>query len=163
MQSIHIRQATTSDIPTLLTFIRELAEFEHLTHLLEVDEARLQEHLFGANAVAQALIAQHQGEASGMALYFRTFSTFLGKPGLYLEDLYVPPHKRGNSIGKALLEHLARLTVEQGYGRLEWSVLTWNQRAIDFYESLGAQRLEDWRMYRLAGARLKQYQRVEGL
>jgi GNAT superfamily N-acetyltransferase len=146
-----IRPASPSDVPRILDFIRSLAEYEKLLHEVEATEALLHEALFGQDAVANCLIGELGGEPVGFALYFRTFSTFLGKPGLYLEDLFVEPEHRGRGVGKALLVRLAQIAHERGYGRVEWSVLDWNAPSIAFYESLGAKPMDDWTTYRLAG------------
>lgn len=145
-----IRQAKPGDEPCILGLIRELAEYERLTHEVKATPALLAEHLFGENALAEAMLAEQDGQAVGFALFFRNFSTFLGRPGLYLEDLYVREDCRGQGIGRTLLGHLAALARERGYGRMEWSVLDWNQSAIDFYESLGAEAMSEWTVYRLS-------------
>lgn len=141
--------ATPADVPILLTLIGELAEFERLAHEVVVTEASLCEALFGDKPVVETLIARVDGDVAGFALYFHNFSTFLGRPGLYLEDLYVRPAFRGQGVGRGVLVHIARLAVARGCGRMEWSVLNWNRRAIGFYESLGARPVNDWTVYRL--------------
>jgi GNAT superfamily N-acetyltransferase len=146
-----IRAATEADVPLILRFIRELAEYERLAHEVVATEEILRETLFGARRYAEVLIAEEDGEAAGFALFFHNFSTFLGRPGIYLEDLYVRPEMRGRSTGRALLAHLAALAVERGCGRLEWWVLDWNESAIRFYRSLGAQPMDDWTVFRVAG------------
>ncbi|MDX2267857.1 MAG: GNAT family N-acetyltransferase [Bryobacter sp.] len=151
---LKLRAATTEDAGLITQFIQELAEYEKLAHECQATEAAIREQLFGANPAAQVVIAEWNGAAAGFALYFPTFSTFLARPGIYLEDLYVRSEFRGKGIGKALLRHLARVAVEQGYGRLEWSVLKWNAPSIAFYESLGALPKEGWTDYRLSGERL---------
>ncbi len=153
--SIHLRPATRADLGQILTFIRELAEYEKLLDQCAAKELDLDVHLFGEHPKAEVVIAEWEGVAAGFALFFHTFSTFLGQPGIYLEDLYVPPELRGKGIGKALLLQLARLAQLRGCGRVEWSVLNWNESSIGFYESLGAKRLEDWSVFRLSGAALE--------
>ncbi len=151
---IAIRAAQPADVPLLLRFIRELAEYERLAHEVVASESELAECLFGPRPAAEALIAKWQGEAAGFAVFFTSFSTFLARPGLYLEDLFVRPALRRRGVGKALLLHLVRLAVERRCGRLEWSVLDWNQPAIAFYESLGAVAVPQWTRFRLSGAAL---------
>ncbi len=148
--AVAIRPARPGDEATILGLIRELADYERLAHEVTATPALLAEHLFGAEAVAEALLAEIDGQAVGFALFFRNFSTFLGRPGLYLEDLYVRESQRGQGVGRALLGRLAELARERGYGRMEWSVLDWNQPAIDFYESLGAEAMSEWTVYRLS-------------
>ena len=155
MNSIHIRPATESDVPLLLSLIRQLADYERLTHQVVTDEATLRESLFGENPGAEALIGEVDGEPAGFVIFFHNFSTFLGRRGLYLEDLFVLPRFRRNGLGKAFLAHLARVAVERGSGRFEWAVLDWNQPAIDFYRSLGAEPQEDWTIFRLTGDSLR--------
>ena len=150
-----IRVATADDVPVIFELMRQLAVYEKLEHALVSTEASLSEALFGAHPVAEAILALEGGTPVGYALYFRTYSTFLGKPGLYLEDLFVLPEARGKGAGKALLARLAAITVERGYGRLEWSVLNWNEPAIGFYKSLGAVPMDEWTVYRLSGEALK--------
>ena len=152
-----LRAARESDADALVGLIGELAEFEHLTQLMQVTPQALRTHLFGPDAVAQAIVAEAPASAEGLigfALYFRNFSTFLGRPGLYLEDLYVQPSWRGRGVGTALLRHLGALAVDGGCGRFEWSVLDWNANAIAFYEKMGAQVLPEWRICRVTGAAL---------
>lgn len=146
-----IRPAMPDDTKTIAGLIRGLAEYERLSHAVVLEEDRLREHLFGRRPFAEVLLAEEAGEAAGFALFFPNYSTFLARPGIYLEDLFVRPEYRGRGHGKALLAAVARLVVERGCGRLEWSVLDWNKPAIDFYRSLGAAALDDWTMYRLAG------------
>jgi GNAT superfamily N-acetyltransferase len=146
-----IRPAAASDVPLILRFIRELAEYERLAHEVVATEDGLCETLFGARPYAEVVIAEEEGEPAGFALFFHNYSTFLGRPGIYLEDLYVRPEMRGRGTGRALLAHLARLAVERGCGRLEWWVLDWNERAIRFYRSLGARPMDDWTVFRVAG------------
>lgn len=153
---IVVRCAEEQDTSVILQFIRELAEYERLSHEVVVDERQLQHFLFGERPVAEVIIAECDTAPAGFALFFQTFSTFLGRPGLYLEDLYVRPDMRGKGIGQTLLRHLARLAVERGYGRLEWSVLDWNESALRFYEGLGADLMDDWKVYRLSGNALSE-------
>lgn len=144
-----IRPATRADVVELLRLIRELAIYEKLEHMAEGTEPMLAEALFGARPAAEAMVAERGGRAVGFALFFTTFSTFLCKPGLYLEDLFVEPAHRGHGIGKALLARLAALALERGCGRLEWRVLDWNEPSIRFYESLGANLLKEWVLVRM--------------
>lgn len=160
MASIQIDPAQPEDTPVILSLIRELAEFERLLHQVTATEDELREQLFVRRA-AEVILARKEGEVAGFALFFQNFSTFLGKPGIYLEDLYVRPKYRGGGCGAALLRHLARVAVERGCGRFEWSVLDWNQRAIDFYKSLGAEPLDEWTMYRVTGEALERLGRSE--
>jgi GNAT superfamily N-acetyltransferase len=148
---ISILPASERDASTILGFIRKLAEYEKLSHMVVATEADIHKHVFGANAVAEVLLAYWNDEPVGFALYFRNFSTFLGQPGIYLEDLFVEPENRGKGIGKALLARLAKIALERGYGRLDWAVLDWNTPSIDFYRSLGAVPLDAWTGYRLTG------------
>jgi GNAT superfamily N-acetyltransferase len=150
-----LRPAQPGDEGTIFSLICELAEYEKLTDAVTGSAERLAVYLFGSEACVEAVIAEVEGVAVGFALFFRNFSTFLTTPGLYLEDLYVQPAFRGHGIGKALIVHLAQLAVSRGYGRMEWSVLTWNTPAIGFYEYLGAEILEDWRSCRVSGNKLK--------
>jgi GNAT superfamily N-acetyltransferase len=150
-----LRPATPSDVPAILGFIRELASYEKLEHEVVATEALLAEHLFGPRPAAEVVIAEVEGRPVGFALFLRNFSTFLGRPGMFLEDLYVQPHARGLGIGRALLRHLAELAVARGCGRLDWNVLDWNAPAIGFYQKLGAEVLPDWRTCRLTGDALK--------
>jgi GNAT superfamily N-acetyltransferase len=153
--NLRIAAATERDLPLILRFIRSLAEYERLSDHMVATEGDLREALFGPQPVAWVLLAYWADEPAGFALYFLNFSTFLGKPGIYLEDLFVEPALRGKGIGKALLVRLAEIARERGYGRLEWSVLDWNRPAIDFYRSLGAEAKAEWTTYRLSGERLK--------
>jgi GNAT superfamily N-acetyltransferase len=148
---LRIAPAAESDVPLILSFIRKLAEYEKLSHLVVATEANIREHVFGSNPVAEVLLAYWDGEPVGFALYLRNFSTFLGQAGIYLEDLFVEPEHRGKGIGKALLIRLAKIAIERGYGRLEWAVLDWNTPSIEFYRSLGAVPLDEWTAYRLTG------------
>lgn len=153
--ALRIRDAVAADAPLLMTLIRELAEYERMLDEVEADEASLARHLFGASPSAHAVIAEVNGSPIGFALYFYNFSTFVGKPGLYLEDLYVRPDHRGVGAGKALLLHLVGKAVAEGCGRMEWSVLDWNTPSIAFYESLGARAMKEWIGYRLDEKALK--------
>jgi GNAT superfamily N-acetyltransferase len=152
-----IRQAKESDVPAILGLLRELAEYEKLTHACIATESDFRRNLFGENPAAEAMVAEIDGAIVGYALWFRTFSTFLGRPGIYLEDVYVQPGHRGKGIGKSFLKQLARMAVERGYGRVEWSVLDWNEPSIGFYKSLGAEPLEEWTMMRLTGEKLEAF------
>lgn len=152
---LNIRPATPEDTSLILAFIRELADYERLLHEVEADEASLNETLFGASPSAWVVIAELGEEAAGFALCHEMYSTFIARPGIYLEDLYVRPAFRGRGIGKALLVHLARRTIDDGCCRLDWSVLTWNQPAIEFYQDIGARELDDWTRFRLDGEALK--------
>ncbi|WP_228282375.1 GNAT family N-acetyltransferase [Rubrobacter tropicus] len=152
---IGVREATVDDVPLVLSFIRELAEYEKLSHEVVATEGALRETLFGERRYAEVLIGEQDGAPAGFALFFHNYSTFLGKPGIYLEDLYVRPEFRGAGIGRALLARLARLTVERGCGRLEWWVLDWNEPSIGFYKKLGAVPMDDWTVYRLTGEALE--------
>jgi GNAT superfamily N-acetyltransferase len=156
MTSLRIEPATPADVPTILQLIRELAEFERLLHEVMATEAQLHEHLFGPRPKAEVIMGRLPGgEVAGFALYFHNFSTFLAKPGIYLEDLYVRQQYRGHGYGEQLLRRLAGIAIERNCGRLEWSVLDWNQRAIDFYKSLGAVPMSEWTMYRVTGSALQ--------
>jgi len=149
-----IRAATEADVPTILAFIRLLAEYEKLSHEVTATPEQLRTQLFGAKPAAEVVIACEAGRPVGFALYFTNFSTFLAKPGIYLEDVFVLPEARGQGYGRALLIHLARLAIERGCGRFEWAVLDWNQPAIDFYRSLGAEPLSEWTGQRVTGKAL---------
>lgn len=151
-----VREATEGDVPLILSFIRELAAYERLSHEVVATEEALRANLFGEHRYAEVLIAEHDGAPAGFALFFHNFSTFLGKPGIYLEDLYVKPEFRGAGIGKKLLAHLARLAKERDCGRLEWWVLDWNEPSIGFYEKLGAVPMDDWTVYRISGTALEE-------
>lgn len=154
-----LRAAEPRDVPAIVGLVRELAEFEKLTHLVEVTPQRLHLHLFGDRPVVEAVVAEIGAQLVGFALFFTNFSTFLGKPGLYLEDLYVQPAQRGAGIGQALLRHLAALANQRGCGRFEWSVLDWNVDAIRFYERMGAKLLPEWRICRVTGDALRDFGR----
>jgi GNAT superfamily N-acetyltransferase len=149
-----IRPATPADLPLVLEFIRELAAYEKLAHEVVATEAALEASLFGPQPAARVLLAFADDQPVGFAVYFRSFSTFLAKPGLYLEDLYVRPEWRGRGFGKGLLLELAREANRQGYGRVEWAALDWNVSAIAFYRALGAQTLDEWTTFRLSGEAL---------
>lgn len=153
-QDFEIRPATASDAPVILSFIKKLAVYEKLANEVTVTEEGLRETLFGQRRYAEVIIGYHRGEPAGFALFFHNYSTFLGKPGIYLEDLYVDQKHRGKGFGKALLVHLARLAKERNCGRLEWSVLDWNEPAINFYKALGARPMDDWTVFRLTGEAL---------
>ena len=152
-----LRAGEPRDVDAIVALIAELAAFEHLTHLVEATPDKLAPHLFGERPVAECVVGEVAGEVVAFALFFSNFSTFLARPGLYLEDLYVRPAHRGSGLGRALLEHLGRLAAERGCGRFEWSVLDWNADAIAFYERLGATVLPDWRICRISGERLMRF------
>lgn len=149
-----IRHATPADIPLILELIRELAEYEKLAHEARARAEDIEAHLFGPRPYAEAVIAEDDGQPAGFALFFHNYSTFHGKPGLYLEDLFVRPQLRGRGIGKRLIAHLAALAVERDCARFEWSVLDWNTPAIDFYRSIGARPMDEWTVQRLDGEAL---------
>ena len=155
MPVIGVRKATEDDVPLILSLIRELAEYEKLSHEVVATEAGLRKSLFGERPYAEVLVAEHEGAPAGFALFFHNFSTFLGRPGIYLEDLYVKPEFRGAGIGKELLIHLARLAKRRDCGRLEWWVLDWNEPSIGFYKKLGAVPMDDWTVYRVSGPALE--------
>jgi GNAT superfamily N-acetyltransferase len=155
MTEIGIRPASEEDVPLILSFIKELAEYERLSHEVSATEDLLRVHLFGERREAEVVIGQHADEPAGFALFFHNFSTFLGRPGIYLEDLYVKPAFRGNGIGRAMLVYLAGLARERDCGRLEWSVLDWNEPAIGLYRGIGAVPMDDWTVYRVAGEALQ--------
>lgn len=153
-ERIRVRPASPNDVALIATLIRELAEYERLSATVCVTEAVLAEALFGPSPAAEAIIGCWDGEPVGFALFFPNFSTFLGRTGLYLEDLYVRPAARGRGVGRAMLQHLAGLCEQRGYGRMEWAVLNWNESAIEFYKGLGASPLSDWTVFRLSGTAL---------
>jgi GNAT superfamily N-acetyltransferase len=155
--SFAIRAAEPRDVADIVRLIRRLAEFEHLEHLVQATPETLAPHLFGPRPVAEALVVDSGGRVVGFALFFTNFSTFLARPGLYLEDLFVEPELRGRGIGQALLTRLAELAAERGCGRFEWSVLDWNVNAIRFYERMGATVMPEWRICRIAGDTLAAY------
>lgn len=154
--TITIRFATRDDIPTILDFIRELAVYEHLEKEVTATPELLEEWLFEKQKAEVIFACTPEGTEAGIAVFFHSFSTFLGKGGIYLEDLFVKPQFRRRGFGKALLSYLAKLTVQRGCGRLEWACLDWNQNAIDFYHAWGASTLDDWTTFRLTGEKLKQ-------
>ncbi len=157
-----IRPAERGDVPLLLELIGELADYERLRNEVVADAAGLEQHLFGERPAAEAVLAERPGggAALGYALFFPTFSTFLGRPGLWLEDLFVRPAERGVGVGRALFAHVAALAAERGCGRLEWSALDWNEPALAFYRGLGAQRLTEWQLHRLDGDALTAFARA---
>jgi len=155
MPTIRIVPATESDVPILLDLIRQLAEYEKLSHVVKATEERLRASLFGERPAAEAILAFFDQECAGFALFFANYSTFLAQTGLYLEDLYVKSHLRGKGIGYALLTHLAKIATSRDYGRLEWEVLDWNEPSIQFYKRLGAVPMDDWTKYRLTGDALE--------
>jgi len=155
--AVSIRVATVDDAGLILRFIRELAIYEKAETSVQTDEAGIRASLFGPDAKAQALICEIDGQPIGYAVYFFNYSTWLGRNGIYLEDLYVSPERRGSGAGKALLQHIARLAVAQGCGRFEWSVLDWNAPAIAFYEAAGATAQSEWTVYRLEGEALRRF------
>ena len=155
MSHIQIRPATPQDVPLILAFLNELATYEKLAHEVVATDADMHAALFGERPVIETVIASLDDQPVGYALFFPTFSTFLGKPGLYLEDLYVRPAARGCGVGRKLLEHLASLVVERGWGRLEWSVLDWNEPSIAFYKKMGATAMNEWTVFRITGQALQ--------
>jgi GNAT superfamily N-acetyltransferase len=159
MHTVRVVPATERDVPRILELIRGLAEYERLSHMMEATEDRLRRTLFGPHPAAEVLLAydDHAGECVGFAVFFTNYSTFLAKPGLYLEDLFVKPHARRRGIGLEILKRLAAIARERDYGRMEWSVLDWNQPAINFYRKLGAVALDDWTLFRLSGDALANF------
>ena len=153
--SLTLLDATPADIPAILGMIGELAEFERLSHEVVATEASLHEGLFGPRPAAMTILARVAGEVAGFVLYYNSFSTFLSRAGIYIEDLYVRPVFRGRGVGKALLVHVAQRAAARGCGRMEWAVLNWNRRAIEFYEALGARPVDGWTVYRLDRAALE--------
>ena len=151
---LQIAPATPEDVPLVLAFIRELADYERLTHAVVASEELLREQLFGPRPSAEVVLARERDEPVGFAVFFHNFSTFVGRRGLYLEDLYVRPAHRGRGVGRALLRQLAALALARGCGRFEWSVLDWNEPAIRFYRSLGARAMSEWTLWRITGAEL---------
>jgi GNAT superfamily N-acetyltransferase len=158
---LNLRSATVDDVGTIFDFIKELAEYEKLSHQVVGDEEQLGKTLFGDRPAAEVIIAEFGGTPAGFALFFHNYSTFLARPGLYLEDLYVSPKLRGHGIGKKLLCRLAEIAAERGCGRFEWSVLDWNEPAIRFYENLGAETIEGWSVFRVTGDALENLARSE--
>ena len=155
--SLRISSAREQDVPLILGFIRQLAEYERLSHEVAATEQTLRETLFGERPYAEVLIAHWDEEPVGFALFFHNYSTFLAKPGIYLEDLFVNPSARGRGVGKALLTRLAGLAIERNCGRVEWSVLDWNAPSIEFYRRMGAKAMDEWTIFRLTGEALGQY------
>lgn len=156
MSNLSIRPATRADLPLIAQLIRDLAEYERLSHEVRFDLGVMGEHLFGERPAAEVLVGELDGEPQGFALFFHNFSTFEGRPGIYLEDLFVRPQARGAGLGKALLVHLAALAMQRGCARFEWSVLDWNEPSIGFYKSLDARMMDDWRIMRVDGDALVQ-------
>jgi GNAT superfamily N-acetyltransferase len=154
-EPIRLEPATQKDVPVILRFIKELAEYEKLSQEVVATEDTLRTSLFGARPAAEVVIAYASDEPVGFALYFQTFSTFLGRPGIYLEDLYVTPARRGQGVGRRLLAHVARVAIDRGYGRMEWSVLNWNEPALVVYRRIGARPMDEWTVQRLTGDALK--------
>jgi len=152
-----IRAATPLDVPSILGLIQELAEYEKLRDSCISTESLVHEALFGIKPSAESVVAELNGEVIGFALFFTNFSTFLGRPGMYLEDVYVKPEYRNRGIGKQILKKLATICLERGYGRFEWSVLDWNEPSIKFYKSLGAVAMDEWTVYRLSGEALRSF------
>lgn len=152
---VTIRAAREDDVPLILAFIRELAEYEHLSHQVVATEDQIRGSLFGSRPYAECVFACLEDQPVGFALFFHNYSTFLGRPGLYLEDLFVKPSTRGKGVGRQLLAYLAQLAVERGCGRMEWAVLNWNEPAIQFYEGIGARPNSEWTGYRLSGEALE--------
>ena len=157
--TLTVREASPSDTATILRFVRELADYEKAIHEVEATEETVRASIFGDGSVTQALIAEHDGAAIGMAVYFFSYSTWQARNGLYLEDLYVTPEARGAGAGKALLRRLAQIALEKGCGRFEWSVLDWNEPSIRVYEAIGAEPQKEWVRYRLAGEKLAEFAR----
>src|SRR4028118_1181227 len=149
MPEIALRTATERDVPLILSFVRELAEYERLSHEVVATEELLRAALFGERQAAEVVIGNYGDEPAGFALFFHNFSTFLGRPGIYLEDLYVTPSLRGRGVGRAMLAYLAKLAKKRDCGRLEWSVLDWNQPALKLYKSIGAPPMDDWTVFRV--------------
>ncbi len=163
VEGFTLRFAESSDVPLILRFIQDLAEYERLAHECIATEDALNETLFAERPYAEVLLGSYQGTATGFALFYTSYSTFLARPGIYLEDLFVKPEWRGRGFGRALLEHVARVAVERDCGRLEWAVLDWNVDAIRFYERLGAVPLDDWTTMRVTGESLQRLGRQANL
>ncbi|SEQ69358.1 Ribosomal protein S18 acetylase RimI [Solimonas aquatica] len=161
MSAVTIRAARPDDVPLLVQLVQALADYENLREQCVLREEDLREHLFGARPYAEALIAEYEGEAAGFALFFHNYSTFAGRPGIYLEDLFVKPAMRRHGLGRRLLQALAALAVQRGCARFEWTVLDWNEPAIRFYESLGAELKREWLINRVSGEALRRL--AEGL
>ena len=159
MDNVRIAPATERDVPQILELIKGLAEYERLSHVVKATEDGLRRTLFGERPAAEVLLAYDDGECVGLAVFFTNYSTFLAKPGLYLEDVFVKPHARRKGIGLKILKHLAAIAEERDYGRMEWSVLDWNEPAIGFYKKLGAAPLDDWTIFRLTGEGLASFAR----
>lgn len=155
--NLSLSAATSADVPLVLEFIRDLAKYEQLSTECVATEEQVRTTLFGKNPVAECILAFADGEPAGFAVFFSNYSTFLARPGLYLEDLFVRPAFRKKGIGKALILHLAKLANDRKCGRMEWAVLDWNEPAIAFYQSLGAVQLDEWRIFRLSGPALAKY------
>lgn len=155
MSDPNVRPARPSDVNSILELIRGIAEYEKLTHQLEIDESRLHQSLFGDNPVPRALVAESKGSVVGYAIYFYNYSTFIGKPGIYLEDLYVDPDYRGKGHGNALFKTVAKIAYDEDCGRMEWMALDWNEPALEFYRERGAQLLDEWRLLRFTRPELE--------
>ena len=160
--SLQIREAAEADVPVILWFIRQLAEYERLLHEAVMTEETLRESLFGSRRSAEVLLAYYDDKPVGFAVFFHNFSTFLGKPGLYLEDLFVIPEMRGKGFGKALLSRLAKIACDRNCGRFEWAVLDWNTPSIEFYKKLGAVPMDEWTIFRVTGDALKRLAATSG-
>ncbi len=160
-ESLSIRQATRADVPLVLSFVKELAEYERLSHLVAATEELIADELFGPKSQTEVLLAYYGEDPVAFAVYFHNFSTFLGKKGLYLEDLYVRPAHRRRGFGRALLLRVARIAAERNCGRLEWSVLDWNEAAIFFYETLGATIMHEWKLVRVTGRALEKLAKMK--
>ncbi|MFH0794877.1 MAG: GNAT family N-acetyltransferase [bacterium] len=155
--SLVIRPARAEDCPAIVELMWGLAQFEKLTHIFHATPELLHEHLFGRRPYAEVLLAEWEGKPAGFALFFHNYSTFLCRPGLYLEDVYVVPELRSKGIGKAIMVKLAQIAVERGCGRFEWTVLDWNTKAMDLYKRLGAVAMDEWKIFRMSGEALKNF------